>query len=122
MTLRVGNRAWSASSARWRRRRSVNGHDHDAIGDDEIHVGGGEGFAHGVSDEAGTWDTHDIELAALRVGRAQSVSATLSRSFGIGIIGAGRRLADDAARSHEARHIVDMAVSVVVSETLSRAR
>ena len=38
--------------------------------------------------------------------------------LGIGIIGTGRRLADDTARSHEARHIVDMTVGVVVSETL----
>src|SRR5690242_9330007 len=102
-----------------RRWRSVTGHNHDAIGDDEIHVGGGQGFALGVSDKAGTGDPHDVELAALGIGRAQEDLRDALEELRIGIIGAGRRLADDAAGGDEARHIVDMAVSVVVSETLS---
>ncbi len=47
-----------------------------------------------------------------------SVLRDVLEDLDIGIVGAGRRLADDAAGRDEPRHIVDMAVGVIMGEAL----
>ena len=56
----------------------------------------------------------DFELAAKRVGRFFKRRSNGVERFGIGIVGAGGRLADHATRRDEASDIVDVAVGMIV--------
>ena len=97
---------------------AVDRHHDDAVGDDEVHVAGGRDLAQRVAIQARRRDAHDLEPAALRVGRRCERARDGVESLGVGVVGAGRRLARDAAGRHEAGEVVDMAVGMVVHETL----
>ena len=49
---------------------SVNGHGHDAVRDDEIHVRGRRNLSQSVEVQADAWNADDIELSSRRIGRA----------------------------------------------------
>ena len=100
------------------RARSVYGHDDGAVGDDEIHVRGGRRSANRVAVEAHARNADDFEPAPARIAGLAQGPRDGVQHFGVRIVVAGGRLADDQARRHEAREVVDMAVGVIVRQPL----
>ena len=117
-TLRPGNTACNASTACVGRRRAVDRHGDHAVGDDEVDMRGGHRFAQIVHHQAGARNADHFELAPRRVGRGFERARDLLQSLGIGVVGAGRRLADHAAGPDEAGDGIDMAVGMVVQEAV----
>ncbi len=71
-----------------------------------------------VAIEADAGDADHLELAAFRVGRLFERARDPLQGLGVGIVGAGRRLADNAGRPDKAHDIVDMPIGVIVLEAL----
>ena len=97
-------------------RRSIERHHHHAIGDDEIEMRGRRDPAKRVAIETDAGDADHLELAAFRVGRLFERARDPLQGLGVGVVGAGRRLADNAGRPDEAHDIVDMPIGVIVLE------
>ena len=117
-TLRSGNTACSAVERRLLRRRAVDGHDDQAVGDDEVHVRSRRDLAERVAVEADAGDAHHLELAAARVARSFERAGNGVERLAVRIVIARRRLADDAAGPDEAGDVVDVTVGVVVLQAL----
>ncbi len=113
-TLRPGNTALQRVERGGLGGGAVDGNDNDAVGDDEVHMGCGRNFAQRIAIEADAGDADDIELAARGIGCALEGRGDGIERCRVRIIGARRRLADDAARRHEAGDIVDVPVGVIV--------
>src|SRR5262245_992764 len=77
---------------------------------------GGSDLAQFGHNEARAWDADDFEAPARGVGRAFKRAHDLLQNIGIGIVGAGRGLANDARRSDETREHVDMPIGVIVAK------
>ena len=98
--------------------RTVDGHDDDAVRNDEIHVRGRRHFAKRIAIEAGARNAHDIKRFPCGIRRLRQGFRDRVEGRGIGIVGAGGCLADDAARRHEAGDVVDVTIGVVVFQAL----
>ena len=79
---------------------------------------GGRDLSLLVQHAARTRDADDLELAPRGVGGRFELARDRVQYLGVRVVIAGRGLADDAAWTDEARERVDMAVGVVVQETL----
>ena len=101
------------------RRRPVDGHRDRAVGDDEIHMGGGGRAASRVAVEAHARNADDFELAPARIAGLVQGPGDGVQHIRVRVFRASGRLADNHARGNEAREIVDMAVGVVVGQPLA---
>ena len=100
----------------------VDGHDHRAVGDEEIHMAGGSGLATVAFDPTGRGNAYDLKPTASGVSCTRQTARCVVIGLGVRIAPTKGDWTGNDTWGDETRQVVHVTVSVVVDQALAQPK